>query len=166
MNKEQLFLFFSFFFPVGKGYGFTALRTGHAQGSLDAVPSVAEADRQFFSVRAHVENPKLPHTKRWEQTPQPSRKEGEVDPGCITPSAVLPPSRTGCLPLSLSLKVTHSNRNTVTPTISVQEQESTTGATARDPCQTYSLRGGCTPVFLCGWAAGTGLLGLLHQTPS
>lgn len=44
MNKEQLFLFLIFFFPIGKGYGFISFRAGHPQGSLDVVPSVAEAD--------------------------------------------------------------------------------------------------------------------------
>lgn len=53
-------------------------------------------------MRTHVENPRLPHVKRWEQTcPQSSRKEGEVDPGFIIPCPVLSPSRVCCLPLSL-----------------------------------------------------------------
>lgn len=51
---------FPFFFPTGKGYGLIGLRAGHPQGSLDVVPSAAEADRQFFSVRSHVENSRLP----------------------------------------------------------------------------------------------------------
>lgn len=116
MNKEQLIFvvgngfLVGLFFSTGKGFSFTAVTADHPQDSLDTVPSVAEGDKQFFSVRAKMENPGLPCIRRWGNPAhrQTVRRERQCGYPCVLSYHALSfPIQGRVLCPSLSLRVIH-----------------------------------------------------------